>query len=128
VEIRPSKFVSPEFIGANENQSESNEIEEMMPSTTWKKYLLSQVEREAITNTTLEALLRAGLQVLDKIDERDDEEDSPVETSRQSVVNLQLHNVKIEGFGPFHKAVSYPLHNRGLVLVRGTNKDGGSDR
>jgi DNA repair exonuclease SbcCD ATPase subunit len=35
--------------------------------------------------------------------------------------------VSLHGFGPFHETVTYPLYNRGLVLLRGYNKDGGSD-
>ena len=44
------------------------------------------------------------------------------------MTNLKLESVSLEGFGSFKEKVTYPLNERGLVLVRGTNKDGGGDR
>jgi hypothetical protein len=45
-----------------------------------------------------------------------------------TMTHIELDSVVIAGFGSFRKKVKYPLSKRGVVLLRGTNKDFGSDR
>jgi hypothetical protein len=69
-------------------------------------------------------LLEAGLEMLEELDA-----DEAVRAHQtQNMTDLKLDSVTLEGFGPFKDQASYPLLDRGLVLLRGRNKDGGSDR
>ena len=82
------------------------------------------MHRGVLSNATRDELLTHGLQVLD---------DLQVNATKSSVferggADLQLHTVALQGFGPFREPVTYPLLDRGLVLIRGSNEDGGADR
>ncbi len=76
---------------------------------------------------TATRLLNDGLTILTEFDKELGHEDVPA-TSEKTSVMIELDSVSIAGFGSFRKEVSYPLSNRGVVLLRGTNKDFGSDR
>lgn len=99
-------------------------LEEMMPQTTLSTFFQEQVRRESIKRSTAEQLLRAGLLLLEDLEL---EEESKMNLSA-NMTDLTLESVTLQGFGPFKDQVAYPLYNRGLVLVRGINKDGGADR
>jgi DNA repair exonuclease SbcCD nuclease subunit len=100
-------------------------FEELTPQTTLSAYFQEQVRREAITKTTAEQLLKAGLLLLEDLEV---EQESTMTNPSGTMTDLTLESVTLQGFGPFKDKVSYPLNNRGLVLVRGINKDGGADR
>jgi hypothetical protein len=44
------------------------------------------------------------------------------------VREIEFQSVTIEGYGSFKDEITYPLMDRGLVLIRGSNLDGGYDR
>jgi hypothetical protein len=100
------------------------QIEDMTPESTWKAFLEQAVNRKSITEHKGEMLLPFGLELVEQV-----QDEEKIQTDQSSVVtDLQLTSMTLEGFGPFRETVTYPLFNRGLVLLRGTNKDGGSDR
>ena len=112
-------------------------MEELTPTSIWRTFLQEQIRREALSNATAESLLPVGLELLTEIDgnrtdEDNDDSSNFVATSiagrRWNGTDLELLSVSVEGFGPFRQSVTYPLVDRGLVLLRGTNKDGGTDR
>jgi hypothetical protein len=101
-------------------------LEDMSLESTWNAFIDDQMQREAMSNATANELRVAGLEILNDLDSEDV---GGFKSDRsQGPSQLQLHSVSVEGFGPFHEKVDYPLLNRGLVLLRGSNRDGGSDR
>ena len=103
-------------------------VEDMSPFTTWSSYLVSEVKREAMKNATAEIILQAGNEILDDLGLLNDSGDENSQPTTAVTTNLALDNITVEGFGPFRDSITYPLNNRGLVLLRGSNRDGGSDR
>jgi hypothetical protein len=100
-------------------------LEEMTPQTTLSAFFQEQIRRKSIAKTTAEQLLKAGLLLLEDLElEHESTRMNPLGT----MTYLMLESVTLQGFGPFKHKVTYPLNNRGLVLVRGINKDGGADR
>jgi hypothetical protein len=73
-----------------------------------------------------EELLKAGLSLLGELELLEDSNN--VFYPSGNMTDLLLESVSLQGFGSFKDQVTYPLRERGLVLVRGTNKDGGHDR
>ena len=124
VEIREVKELPNEPMGVG-GASDAGELEELTPESTWRAFLDEEVRRGAMTNTTAESLLEAGLDLLGDLEADNEEFRFDL---RQTATELKLSSVTVEGFGPFRDPITYPLWDRGLVLLRGTNKDGGSDR
>jgi len=109
-------------------------VEDMSPQTTWSNFLQNEVERTAISNITASKLLDAGNDILAGIEcgTYDSVSDGKIGTDvvagEKNSVLLSLDEITIQGFGPFKNSVSYPLKDRGIVLVKGLNQDGrGSD-
>mmetsp|Transcript_15254 Transcript_15254/g.28717 ORF Transcript_15254/g.28717 Transcript_15254/m.28717 type:complete len:1362 (+) Transcript_15254:108-4193(+) len=135
VEIRETKSTpnlsyvdSSTSSGSNSNDLEWLLVEDMSPLTTWSNYLEREVNREAIKNTTAEILLKYGNEVLNN--EGAGIVDPDEEKSQSEPIfgkHLIFDEITLEGFGPFKDTVRYPLSDRGLVLLRGLNRDGGSD-
>jgi DNA repair exonuclease SbcCD ATPase subunit/DNA repair exonuclease SbcCD nuclease subunit len=124
VEIREVKDLPLEPFGSNNtSEQHARELEEMSLESTWRAFIREQVLRDAYSNATAAELLELGLQALRELET--DETLQP--RSMNDVTNLQLTSITVEGFGPFREKFTYPLHDRGLVLLRGINKDGGSD-
>lgn len=98
-------------------------LEEMSPESTWKAYLEEELRRESISSDNINVLLEAGLEILEEIETNSESIIEP-----NAVTDLRLKQVFVEGFGPFQAGLTYPLLNRGLVLLKGTNYDSGSDR
>jgi DNA repair exonuclease SbcCD nuclease subunit/ABC-type dipeptide/oligopeptide/nickel transport system ATPase subunit len=121
VEIRETKLTPTD--GMNANESAEN-LEKLTPESTWKTFLEQQVQRKAMTDTAADALLLAGQELLRELETDSDEFSHGL---MQSTTELQIESVTVDGFGPFRDSVTYPLKNRGLVLLRGVNRDGGSD-
>ena len=122
VEIRESTDTSSPAVAPG--SGETALLEELSPEATWKGYIANEVARDAMDRTTAENLLVAGQNLLDSM--ADDNEDIEVQ-SWQHPTELVLDSVSLEGFGPFRTKQTYPLRNRGLVLLRGNNMDGGAD-
>ena len=121
VEVReiPSQATGP-LLQPNE------EIEEMTPQSTLGSFLTEEVRREALRKTTAEELLKAGLSLLDEL-ELSEELNGALDLNGD-MTDLELESVTLQGFGSFKDQVTYPLKCRGLVLLRGCNKDTGGDR
>jgi hypothetical protein len=49
-------------------------------------------------------------------------------SSHQSMSDIEFTSVSLKGYGCFQKKVVYPLNERGVVLIRGSNRDGGYAR
>ena len=105
--------------------NESAEIDCLSPQSTWSIYLEEQVRRGTMSSNASEAILEAGLNILEEVETSIEE---PLPEFGETISNLDLTSVTVEGFGPFVGAITYPLSDRGLVLLRGQNRDGGSDR
>jgi hypothetical protein len=100
-------------------------VEELTTESTLMSFLQEEALREGLSNETLEALVTVGLDILESVESGGGHESIYRETANSAVA---LEEVTVEGFGPFQERVAYPLANRGLVLLRGVNRDGGSDR
>ena len=98
-------------------------LEEMTPKSTWKAFLADAVRRDAMSDENADELSKVGLELLEEKQSQDEGSDDS-----STLSDLQLTSVTVQGFGPFKESTTYPLLNRGLVLLRGTNSDGGSDR
>jgi DNA repair exonuclease SbcCD nuclease subunit len=123
VEIREIKNLPVDSMG-NGGVDALTQIEDMTPESTWKAFLEQAVHRQSMTESKGEMLLPAGLEMVEAV-----QDEEKIQSDRSSVVtDLQMMSMTLEGFGPFRESVTYPLCNRGLVLLRGTNNDGGSDR
>jgi hypothetical protein len=101
-------------------------LEEMTPQKALAAFCSEETRREAMSNSTAEELLKAGSLLIDDMELS--EGYSNLLSVSTNTTNLVLESVSIKGFGPFKDEVEYPLLDRGLVLLRGTNRDGGSDR
>ena len=121
VEIREVKAIPSRAIGPGVFDEDKRQLEELTPAVTLASYFDEEVSRSSMTNVTARELLKAGMQLLEEIEASDESSSSNVLT------DIKLCSVSLEGFGPFKDRVTYPLLDRGLVLLRGTNKDGGSD-
>jgi DNA repair exonuclease SbcCD nuclease subunit len=128
VEIRNSHAEPMEVnTGDLEGNSEPLDFEEMTPRATLEAYINNELGNAVLGERTATRLLNDGLTILTELDKELGHEDVPA-TSEKTSVMIELDSVSIAGFGSFRKEVSYPLSNRGVVLLRGTNKDFGSDR
>jgi DNA repair exonuclease SbcCD nuclease subunit len=124
VEIREIKKSADQAMGSN-IVGDANRLEDMSPESTWRAYLAEEeLERRTLTSESSKLLLEAGLEILREIEAS---EEGKAEQEKK-YTNMSLTRVSIEGFGPFREKITYPLSNRGLVLLKGTNNDGGSDR
>mmetsp|Transcript_9032 Transcript_9032/g.21479 ORF Transcript_9032/g.21479 Transcript_9032/m.21479 type:complete len:1288 (+) Transcript_9032:58-3921(+) len=119
VEIRETKAKS---LDKSEVSGAKLIEEEMTPESTWKAYIEGEKERELLTEAKAASLLTEGLKLMEEIETNGNRrEDS------DAVTDLKLKSVSMEGFGPFQSRISYPLDNRGLVLLKGRNSDSGAD-
>jgi hypothetical protein len=109
--------------------SESNEgimtsdwsVEDLSPRTVWSNYLKDEVSRSIMLNDTATNMLKVGYKVLDDLSVTESASNS--EKKRVSSF-LSLDEITLEGFGSFKHLTTYPLSNRGVVLLRGSNRDG----
>jgi DNA repair exonuclease SbcCD nuclease subunit len=101
-------------------------LEEMTPQKALAAFCSQEARRENMSNSSAEELLKAGLLLIDDLELS--EGHSNAFSVSANTTSLVVQSVAIKGFGPFKDEVKYPLLDRGLVLLRGTNRDGGSDR
>ncbi len=138
VEMRETKVVPSSLVESNGHGKSDvvNEIdlnwllvEDLSPETTWAKFLQNEVKRDVIKNSTATKLLEFGNSILADLGccHSDDKESHEVNRDKNSAM-LVFEEISIQGFGPFKESITYPLNERGLVLVKGSNRDGGSDR
>ena len=125
VEIREIKSAVEQALGSSLVGGEANKLEEMSTESTWRAYIAEEEhQRKSLNNESAKVLLEAGFGILQELETS---EEVQAEQSKE-VTDLALTKVSVEGFGPFREKVTYPLSNRGLVLLKGTNNDVGSDR
>jgi len=127
VEIREIKKTAQQALGLATSATDggTERLEAMSPETTWRAYLHEEEhERQTLTNDTFQVLLEEGLKIVNEVEATEDVKSE----QERAHCNLSLKRVSVEGFGPFRGKTTYPLSDRGLVLLKGTNNDGGSDR
>jgi DNA repair exonuclease SbcCD nuclease subunit len=124
VEIREVSRSPGEPMGDG-NRTTAGHAEELTMESALRSFMHQEVLRAGLSNETAETLVSAGLDILDDI-ESDMSQLSVQPGESNSALSLQ--ELTVEGFGPFKERLTYPLANRGLVLLRGVNLDGGSDR
>ena len=137
VEIRETKSIPSFLMGSDSGQLGSNSldldwllVEDLLPKTTWSNFVQNEVSREMMTNNTAMNVIEIGNKILDELDDGSSEikdRDESILNARKNAM-LDFEEISIEGFGPFKEKVTYPLKERGLVLVKGSNHDVGSDR
>jgi len=108
--------------------------EDMPVKDTFTTFVKAEESRGNLKAKLVPIILERGLETIEEIlnPENATEEDPLMMSaySRESsstTTDLILEKVTVEGFGSFRRKVCYPLDNRGLVLLRGSNKDGGAD-
>jgi predicted DNA-binding protein YlxM (UPF0122 family) len=112
--------------------SSSIPIEDMTPTDVMSFYFTDQVNSNRLSNHTATRLLEAGTLLIEDV--LNNSENSTANTimnmnpTSAAVREIDFHSVTIEGYGSFKDVISYPLMDRGLVLIRGSNLDGGYDR
>ena len=123
VEIRERKVVVDPL--GNTDSDITDTLDELTPESTWRAYLENEVTREAITTDERRMVLQdKGFEILNELEESN----AVMSMESGTMSELRLNNVTLTGFGPFEESALYPLWNRGLVLLKGVNNDGGSDR
>ena len=130
VEIRDSLAVSitpPLRTNESDNKFEVD-LEELSASVTLATYLANQVADGTIDEATAEELVQKGNTILRELSDIESNKTAPI-NSRNSIqmTDLVFESVTIRGFGSFREVSTYPLHERGVVLIRGRNDDFGSD-
>lgn len=132
VQMRPNEggdgaSLSEQATGANAEDAVA--LEELSPFATLKAYLNSEVASGAMGEETRKKLLTEGELMLKELSEDALQNGglAPI-VNTATMTHIELDSVVIAGFGSFRKKVKYPLSKRGVVLLRGTNKDFGSDR
>ena len=128
VEIRDSVSQDQdEYDKPNSSTEDENEIEleDLSPQATLAAYLDNEVDNDELGEVTAKKILELGEELLGEASTGDDT--SPSSNNEATVSELRIESVTLKGFGSFREETVYPLQNRGVVLLRGTNKDFGSD-
>ena len=126
VEIRETKVAPLWPIGAH--GSEGGDLEDMTPESTLKAFLEQEKRRGTVDEDIAEELLLAGVSLVEGLSNNQDDADAARGNRyHANGVSLEFTSVTAKGFGPFLDSVTYPLSDRGLVLLRGNNQDDGSD-
>ena len=75
-----------------------------------------------MTNEKAERLESIGREIIHEIEGENDNGVKSVSSG------ISLETITVEGYGPFQDSITYPLKDRGLILLRGINRDGESQR
>lgn len=113
------------------------QVEDMTPENILASYLNEQVKLDSISDEKKNELQELGLKLIREItsslETESDEPKSPDQNHEPksyfstTSTDMTLTSVTVQGFGSFKEKIEYPLDQRGLVLIRGKNMDGGSD-
>ena len=98
------------------SSTDSPGLEELSPESAWRAYLKDTKMRESINGQDHDSLLGVGLEILEEIESST----GGAIQNRGVQRDLRLTSTSVTGFGPFEDTITYPLDNRGLVLLRGT--------
>jgi hypothetical protein len=132
VEIRPM-FDRPTTISRSRNSTPPachvDQEDFLSPFALWKAYMDSEIHLESplFSNASRHVWESLGHEILREVLKESDNEWLSSSLSLKPV-NLRLSSLVLQGFGPFRQKITYPLDSRGLVLLRGSNRDGGADR
>ncbi len=131
VEIRDSQAISAKTSHlTNEKDNDIKvDLEELSASATLAAYLENEAADETIDEGTAKVLVEKGEAILRELSDIISNSTAPVKDapSTMQMTDLDLESVSIRGFGLFREESTYPLRNRGVVLLRGRNEDFGSD-
>lgn len=88
----------------------------LSPDALFRKYLERERGGGRIVSEEVE---RLGFKLIGDLGE------APLKENRQDsrYTFLELHSIQLKNFGPFRDEVTYPLDDRGVVLLRGANLD-----
>jgi len=104
------------------------QFEDLSPEATLEVYISNEVASGSLGESTAEKILKSGVEILKLLSDVDSNiSHSSTLPSFDKSTDIEIDSVSIAGFGSFRREVFYPLGNRGVVLLRGTNKDFGSD-
>ncbi|KAL7493637.1 hypothetical protein ACHAWT_004645 [Skeletonema menzelii] len=131
VEIRDSPSISTEASQlTNENDKNIEvDLEELSASATLAAYLENEVADGTIDEGTAKELVEKGEAILRELNEIASNSSTPMNdaSNTMKMTDLDFESVSIRGFGLFREESTYPLRNRGVVLILGRNEDFGSD-
>lgn len=127
VEVREQRQPFSEHV--EKNMTKIAELEDLSPENTLESFLAEGKDRGLMSPDSAKELLDAGMNIVEEV---------LATTSVASAMNrigmgaggpidLKFSNVTVSGFGPFKKSLTWPLLDRGLVLLRGNHMDDGSD-
>lgn len=121
IEIRDAPNLDPTGLAETGSNDLNGPLpEDLSPESTWRAYLEEGFAQENISDDDRHAaLLQAGLEILESIEAGNGDEDVSTYRADQLQYDLRLSSVSVQGFGPFQRKVTYPLGDRGLVLLRG---------
>ena len=103
--------------------------EEMTPENTLKAYLAQEQLRGSVDRESAADLLQAGISLVECIgNELEGSGKAGNSNPHANGASLEFVSVVAKGFGPFVDEISYPLSERGLVLLRGSSDSNGSGK
>jgi DNA repair exonuclease SbcCD ATPase subunit/DNA repair exonuclease SbcCD nuclease subunit len=129
VEIRDSQAATT-TLRTDENHNDFDvDLEELSPSATLATYLENEVTSGNIGEDTAKELVEKGEAILRELNDMAMKSTAPMNDAPKTIrlTDIDFESVSIRGFGLFRKESTYPLHKRGVVLIRGRNDDFGSD-
>lgn len=95
-------------------------VEELSPLSIWQRFCTFHNHTELVYAT--------GKEILGAMEQPSTTQQRLL-GQRDGPNHLELESVTLQGFGPFVEQMTYPLHDRGLVLLSGVNDDDeGADR
>eukprot|EP00934_Nitzschia_sp_Nitz4_P006644 Nitzschia sp. Nitz4//scaffold5_size260463//147664//151718//NITZ4_000990-RA/size260463-snap-gene-0.13-mRNA-1//1//CDS//3329555364//6634//frame0 len=123
VEIREVAQSGGSNMGDSSPTMDNLLVEDLTPESAWRQFLTEEGERSRLSPEEISVLVEKGLDIVNELGDSSEGEQQASGTK----TDLVLETLSIEGFGPFRESFKYPLANRGLVLLKGSNQDGGSD-
>jgi hypothetical protein len=128
VELRELKSIptGPRIVDKNDDMV--NPLEDLKPNALMASFFSHEVDRGSMKTTTTNVLLEAAIPLMEELEVTSDVLTSTSFSIPIEAAVLLMESVTVQGYGPFKEPTTYPLHDRGLVLLKGRNTDGGSDR
>ena len=122
VEIREGRGRGTSERGGEDGRAEGPG--DSSPGEALQAYLDDAVAEGAVGRDVARELLEAGREVWKERGEGV----STGEAASAVTTDLRIDSVSVVGFGSFRREVLCPMRGRGVVLLRGTNRDFGSGR
>lgn len=126
--------------GGREGRGGLMDFETLGTTAVWRAYMAESAASTATeggsSSCGIEKLFEGGMQLIEAWEASTDKGETISPSAHAAAVTpttagggstrtvrLEFEKVKVAGYGPFLKAVEYPLAGRGLVLLRGKNMD-----